>query len=283
MKLKMVWKACSKFVETNLTTILSITAVVGLVGSVATAIIDTPKAQDKIIKAKLDKAEELERNDPDAFAEGGMSIYRDEDGCLTLEKIKLSPWEYTKILVPTYWKTGLCMIISGTCTLSANHMNKKQIAALATALSLRSKEFGEYKEKVKELLGEKKVNEIQQELAKDTAMNVPDDGIYETGHGKQIFYEPIMQRYFRSSIDYVKNAWTDFKNEIYDCHEGTLTQLYYGYDIPLIDTFYPDRITWIHEEGDPSAIGMIHFEFATYDRTGEHVAVIVYPERPDLG
>ena len=78
MKLKTAWKVCSKFVERNLTTILSITAVVGLVGSVATAIIDTPKARDKIIEAKLNKAEELERNDPDAFAEGDCKGLRSE-------------------------------------------------------------------------------------------------------------------------------------------------------------------------------------------------------------
>ena len=158
MNLKLVWKAVSKGVVDNLPTILTIAAELGLIGSVVSAAIDSPKAIAKIQEAKMEKAEKIER---ESELDESLDIYRNEDGVLSLSKIKLTPWEYVTVLTPIYWKTGVCVLLTGTCIFFSNHINKHRLALLLAALKLKDKEFKEYEEKVKELFGEKKAKEVK--------------------------------------------------------------------------------------------------------------------------
>ena len=284
MKIKMAAKLVSKFVVDNLPTILSITAGVGLIGSVVTAIIDTPNGQEKLTEAKIDKAEKIER---EAQSESELDIYRNENGELDLNKIKLTPWEYVKILTPVYWKTGVLMIGTGVCIFTSNHVSKKRLGLALAALSLKEKQIKECEAKIKEFFGKKKAQEFQHELNKDRVMDISnDDEVVNTGHGNELFYEPIMDKLFRSSTNSVKDGWNTLVNQVLRTGEVSLTDLYYYWDIPIRDTWYSDQVRWIYEPdsikyADPPTLGQ--FGFSTYDRTGEHIAMISYSRRPDVG
>lgn len=288
MNLKLALKVFSKGVVKNLPTILGCVAVGGLFGSVTTAIIDTPKAIKKIDEAKMDKAEKLERE----LNEDALDIYKDDTGAFMLSKIKLTPWEYITILVPTYWKTGVCVLLTTGCILGANHINQNRIAMLLAALKLKEKELKEQEDKIKELFGDKKHEELRTEIAKDHLLSVPnEDEVSQTGCGDALFYEPILQRYFRSSLSSVKNGWVMFKDQMRDNDEATLTDLYYFWSIPLKDHWYTDQVQWtLYDSNSPDGYGMrkhsypsIDFIWSTYERTGEHCAEIRYDRMPDIG
>lgn len=281
MKLKVLWKVFSKGVVDNLPTILSVVAVGGLVGSVATAIIDTPKAVEKIEEAKMEKAEKIER---EAETDEEIDIYRDETGHLNLTKIKLSPWEYVTVLAPIYWKTGACVILTGTCILMSNHVSKHRIAMLLAALKLKDKDLKEYENKIKEMFGEKKAEEVKQELSKDWIMNAPDEkDIIHTDRGNTLFYEPLSHSYFRSNAIAVGEA-INRANAIGQAN-GCLTvaDLCYELDINLKDTYLEDGYEWTFEYG--MIQDLLTWNKGTYvehPTTGEIAIVINLNRKPNL-
>lgn len=281
MKLKVLWKVFSKGVVDNLPTILSVVAVGGLVGSVATAIIDTPKAVDKITEVKVNKAEKIER---DSESETALDIYRDEDGTLSLQKIKLTPWEYVTALAPIYWKTGACMILTGGCIFMSNHVSKHRIAMLLAALKLKDKDIKEYEDKIKEMFGEKKAEEVKNELSKDWIMSKPDEkDIILTDRGQTLFYEPLSHTYFRSNPIAVGEAInrTNAIGQANGC--VTVADYCYELDIHLKDTYLEDGYEWTFDYGVmQDLLSWNKGTYVEYPQTGEMAIVINLNRKPNL-
>ena len=281
MKLKVLWKVFSKGVVDNLPTILSVVAVGGLVGSVATAIIDTPKAVEKIEEAKMEKAEKIER---EAETDEEIDIYRDEDGHLSLAKIKLSPWEYVTALTPIYWKTGACMILTGGCIFMSNHVSKHRIAMLLAALKLRDKDIKEYEDKIKEMFGEKKAEEVKNELSKDWIMSKPDEkDIIITDRGQTLFYEPLSHTYFRSNPIAVGEAInrTNAIGQANGC--VSVADYCYELDIHLKDTYLEDGYEWTFDYGViQDLLQWNKGTYVEYPYTGETAIVINLNRKPNL-
>lgn len=128
--------------------------------------------------------------------------------------------------VSKYWKhyilpVSVC-ILTSVCILESNVLNKKQQAALASAYMLVSNSFNEYRNKVKELHGEKEDERIRNEIAKSHYNSE------ERPEGEEIlFYDELSERYFNSTMEAVKDAEYHFNrnyilrgyaelNELYD-------------------------------------------------------------------
>lgn len=276
-KLKTVLEVGGKFIDKHLPEILTGIAIVGLGGAVGSAIKSAPKAVKAVENAKIDKIADIERDaegDPTA-----LDIYRDEQGELLLEKIKLTPWEYVKTLFPIYWPTALMTACSGTCMVMATSTGIKRSAALLTALGMSEKNIKEYQEKAKELFGEKKEAQIRKEISKDKAMDVVEDKIYQTANGSYLCCEPLTGTYFRSSQVAVQQAVINFNRKLMDEGVMSLADLCHELEIPLPDEWLAEHLVWIYE-GKKGQLLDITFDYGGNVRTNEPCLVIDYNVKP---
>lgn len=203
-KFKTAWKVALKFVDDNLPTILSGLALVGLGASVVSAAKDGAKAQEAIedgIHRKLFTAtdEELEIMDaervdekPDDYAElgydGMISVgTADEVKDIILYKRKkvLTFWEKFAIYGKVYWKTATLTLLTGASIIASNVVSKKRYLGLAALVASQAKELDTYKDKVKEVFGEKKAEQVEKEISKDKMMECPEDIREQYIAGKQ--------------------------------------------------------------------------------------------------
>ena len=162
--LNKVYYGTGRFLRCNASTILSIFAVFGVVGtsvSVGTATNKTSKKLKEVTDAKSEP---------------------------------LSSVEVITTIAPIWIPS---ILIAGTtiaCILGANVLNKQTQAALASAYGLTDQTFKEYRKKLIELHGEEMDQEIRTEIARNhydyhvLGMEYPDQ--------KVMWYEPYSNRYF---------------------------------------------------------------------------------------
>lgn len=129
-------------------------------------------------------------------------------------------------VVRTTWKRFLPVILILTLTIScfvySTNRMMKRYAALSTAYALTESYMKDYIETTQKELGPKKEQMIRDKVMEKQVNRHPvaDRGIVETGNGELLFYDSITTRYFRSSMDAVKQTEKDL-GSIYDA-EGQL-------------------------------------------------------------
>lgn len=174
MKTSMQINKIQRFFKKNGSTILSVAASLGVVGTSilsAKATYDALKAIDKKQKCDADKKEKL------------------------------------KIAIVYYIPTILVGTITIACILSSDILNKKRQASLASALALIGESFRSYKEKVKELQGKEFHNSVISNIA---SKNYPD---WENPDNLEIFYDSFSKRFFYSTMVDVINAVLEYNKQ----------------------------------------------------------------------
>lgn len=173
-------------------TILSCFGAMGVVATAVLAAKATPKARDLI------HANSRKNHDGDPYA------------ATKTEAVKAC-W---KCYIPAA-ATGTATII---CILGANTLNRRQQATLTSAYALLSRQYDDYRRKLKELYGEEAHQRIMESLAVEQARNntisvqgvFGDDGscleFGDANEEQRLFYDSISQRYFQSTISKVLQA-----------------------------------------------------------------------------
>lgn len=226
MNIKGVLKTTKLFLTNNAPNILTGTSCIGLGLTVYNSIQDTRKA-DVICRRKK----------PESFK----------------EEIKLT-W---KCYIPTFVTTlltGGSIIGSRVC--SANQMKNVSSLYLSSQALLQ-----EYQRKVVDRIGVNKEREIYDEAVKTVAdkqspTKLYSDGgmageVIDTGHGNTLFYDEVAKIYFKSDINYLKNAKNDMNSEIlngemyYDWNE-----IMYRWNLPYM-TYGKDRLITSEHLFDP--------------------------------
>lgn len=280
MKVKHIAKLVWKVVDENAPTILMVLAEIGLVGTVISAINDAPIAQDKLTDAKMDKAEEIERTDPASMEKYRIENEESAEPLYDLTKIRLTPWEYVQILAPVYWKTAVGFAITSTCIFLGPHIAKKRYLLALGLLASREKEIEKYKDKVKELFGEKKVQQIEDKIAQDIVDDAPDElNVFYTGDGNQLFYDTASHTWFRSSRECVDRAINQFNAQLLEDEEATVADLAYHYGYQLMDNYDLDRMMWTYDVGKKNLL-KAEFSYCGHPRTQEPCCVIRYDRHP---
>lgn len=156
----------SNYIDDNKVTILTYMGVAGVVGTAVLAVKSKPKA-DKLLKEK----KEYKR------------LHYNEE---------LTRFESFLAVVPAYLPAILMGIGTSACILGSHHISKEREAALISAYSYLNTSYNEYKDKVKELFGEEKEQQVRDAIAKDH-QNV----------GKEedmlLLYDEFGKRYFNIS------------------------------------------------------------------------------------
>ena len=166
--------------QKNGSTVLTCLGAGGVVATVIFAIKATPKAQEKVIHARRDKADG-QAND-------------------ISELPKLTALE----TVQACWKDYLPMAATGTATLlcifGANVLDRKQQASMTAAYTILVNEFNRYREKVRLIYGEETDKAIQKMMEQEKQDAEEDRPPWDA---TQTFYVEGYPRFFESTMELV--------------------------------------------------------------------------------
>lgn len=197
MDLSLVAKNLGRTISDNSPAILTGMAVAGTLGSAVLAAQGGMKAGEELRLLRLDVQEGWE-----------------EDEQLTFQGKFKKTWKF-------YIPAGLMVGATAACVIGANSVNTRRNAAIMSAYSLTDKAFQEYKEKVVEKLGEKKEQEVRDDISKDRLDSNPpkDNSVVVVSDGKTLCFDEMTGRYFESDMQSIRRAVNDINekciNEVY--------------------------------------------------------------------
>lgn len=162
----------------------------GLAGLITTSVMvakEAPVAKEALENAEAEKGEPL----------------------TVKEKVSVAGKIYSPAIVSGAL-TGACIVGSNKVSRDRNAALKDRNAALATAYVASETMLRAYGDKVVEVLGEKEAERVQKEAVEAavtermTAHPVKDNDIIVTGHGDELCYDMLSDRYFMSNYDRLK-------------------------------------------------------------------------------
>lgn len=122
--------------------------------------------------------------------------------------------------VKSTWKCYIPAAVTGVastvCLIGSNSVSTRRTAALATAYKLSEAALSEYKDKVIEVIGEKKEQQVREKVAKAKLEKDPvsTHEIIYTNKGGTLCYEPLTGRYFTSSADILHKAENEINRKL---------------------------------------------------------------------
>lgn len=143
------------------------------------------------------------------------------------------------------WRFYIPAVLTGTGTvvaiIGANRVSSKRAAAAYSVLAVSQQAFSEYKDKVVEVLGEKKEQSIRDQVAQDRVTANPPPNVIITS-GKSIFCELYTGRYFECDIPSLDRAVNEINRQVNNHIYATLDDLYDLLGLP--HTQYSAEIGW---------------------------------------
>lgn len=205
----------------------AILTAIGVTGSLMTAYL-TGKASFKAAEVLRDA--EVEKQDQ-AVDEG-----TDDKDLTTQEKVELV-WHL-------YIPAASCALFTTTALICANRIGNRRAAALASAYSVMDKSYKEYKAKVRETIGEKKEQTVQDKIAQARvdADPVSKTTIIITGRGNTLCKDLYSGRYFQSDVELIRKAVNDVNALILNDGYASLSDFWD--EIGLERTSDSDEVGW---------------------------------------
>lgn len=204
MKTNIILKKTVAFFKKHSTVISTGLIISGLTATVMCAIKDTPKAEMIINDATKEKGEELTK----------------------IEK--------TKLYAKSYWRTIALGAATILLVVGSQVLKDKSYASLATAYTIAEKKVMDYKDAVKEAVGEKKSEEINELLTKKQLeeKRSKDTKIYDTNSGNTLFFDTWSGREFKSNMESVRKAINDINRMMLEDGYVSVGELYWKLNLP---------------------------------------------------
>lgn len=183
-----------------------------------------------------------------------------------------------KTFVKAYWPTIILAVCSASCTIGSHYINQKHQAALAAALTMSNKALNEFQKKTIEHIGEKKVTEIKDKIAKDKIeAKKPEENkiIITPSNGKVLFFDDYSGRYFYSDVETIKRVVNNLNRKLPEEMYITLNELYVELGVPEIEL--GDQLGW-HLD---NCTGFEECLSAQITDNGEPCIVVSYDPTPD--
>lgn len=255
------------FLSKQAPTIFSGMAVVGVGATAVLAARAGMKAEYVLADAYAEKnkqAFEVNRDNPNPVAQS--------EDLTTAEKVKA--------LIPLYIPAAITGISTIALIVAANTINLRRQAALLGVATLAETTLKEYQNKMEELFGEKKAEQVRQEVVKskaETALATLNDGdIFRAKGGNVLCCDAVSGRFFYSDINTIREAGNELNRRM--CigdEQQTLNDLYYELNIPPIH---------LGEELGWSVETPIDFHFDSAVRSdGTPYLIMDFKEMPFLG
>lgn len=257
-------KKVTRVVSKNSPTILTGLAVGGVVATGIMAVKGDRKAQDMKVAHEMDSELLVE----------GQAIF-DEDGVTEQKPCRFrerTTAETIKLTWRCYVPAGLMGMATICCIVGANTINVKRNVALATAYSLSEEAAKEFKDKVKETVGEKKVQKMENEIMQEKVNNNPapaDENICYTGKGDQLMYDAWSGRYFKSGQMEVEKAVNVLnKMMIAKKQSVSMNEYYEMIGLPLLSNAVGDEFGWnFHQFNEGEDITVDFYPVFSNDQT----------------
>jgi hypothetical protein len=188
--------------------------------------------------------------------------------------LKLEPKEKVALTWRLYIPAVSTGLLTVTCIIGANRIGTRRAAAVAAAYTLSEKAFVEYREKVVEKLGDKKEQDLRDELAQDKVTRNPGNSSkLVIVDGKSVLcYEAYTGRYFISDMETLRKAQNDINYRVNNDYYASLTDFYN--EIGLAETSISDEVGW-------NADKLLDLKFSTtMSEDGRPCIVIDYAVAP---
>lgn len=205
---------------------------------------------------------------------------RDERARLGIPEMTF--WEKMQMIGPSYIPCVLLFGTSATCFILNTLKEERKIATLAGLYSMSEKSFEEYREKVKDMFGERKEAKVRDEIASDQAKLATSNSVayIYTGDGDYPCLDAWSNTKFRSSqiaMEKARIAVLDrIRSEMYISLEEVYNEMHLPLrrdqkGLPLIDR---SEIGWTQDDD------LQFFYTYTGDSNGEPMMVITFYPAP---
>ena len=160
--------------------------------------------------------------------------------------------ETVKEMVPVVMPPLIMGAFTIGCIFMSNHINSKRIAVLATAYGYSEKKLKEYENKMSEMLGEKKTQDIRESISKDNFTEFEKEHgpilPYNTGFGEMPTVDEFTKRVFPCTIPKIDSAVSKLTQQVYGYGEDyvSLNDLYDELGLERIPQ--GDRFGWISDD-----------------------------------
>lgn len=261
MGLKSAISRCKTSMSKHSPEIAVAVGIFGFVATVVTAVKSTPKALELIEQAQETK--------------------KDETG------EELTTFETVKAAAPAYVKTVALGSMSIFSIIFATRKYMGRIAGLTSTCTLLSDGFREYRTHVKDVIGEKKEQQIRDEIAKDrlTKAGIPkisQSSKVVMSEGEQLCYDSFTGQYFMSSKNELDSIFLDLNHRFTEegGYEEWIPVNEYLRMIHLQECDAGDNLGWNLERGsiyvyysshiapDGRAALVVSFDYDTRDGEG---------------
>lgn len=246
MNFGLLGKAAGKLGTTILKNSSTICTVAGGIGVVLTAVEAgraTLQAHDTLVAHEMDEELKTEKYEsvPGEDIKGPIVYYR-----------KRTAWETFRLV----WRCYIITVLLGggtiACILGAHSIDTKRRVALAAAYRLSEEAARDFRNKVTETIGEKKVRKIDSDIMQDKVQKTPlpdDDNLIFTGNGDQLMYDAWSGRYFKSSQLNVEKA-VNTLNKIMIAKKCSLSMndYYETIGIPVLSNAVGDEFGWNYHQ-----------------------------------
>ena len=215
-----VTKSISSAVSKHAPEILTGLGIAGMISATILAVKATPKA----VKQIEEKKKELNKEQ------------------LTIGETVSTTW---KCYIPAGLTTGA----SVACLIGSSSIAGQRNAALFTAYKLAETAHNEYKEKVVEVIGEKKETQIKEKIAVDKLNNTPvnNQTVILTNNGNTLFLDYMSGQYFRSDIDKIDKVINNLNRRMYT--DGYISLNEYYSALGLENTQLGNELGWHIDKG----------------------------------
>ena len=156
------------------------------------------------------------------------------------EDRELSKVDKVKLTWKCYAPAAIGYCASAACIIGANSVNAKRNAVLAGAYKLSESALLEYRDKVKEVIGEEREKDIHAKIAEDRRYKEPENqgNVILTGKGDVLCYDMYSGRYFKSGMDEINTFLNELNYKLMQDNVLALNDFYDALGLQPIATGY---------------------------------------------
>ena len=156
------------------------------------------------------------------------------------EDRELSKVDKVKLTWKCYAPAAIGYCASAACIIGANSVNTKRNAVLAGAYKISESALLEYRDKVKEVIGEEREKEIHAKIAEDRRCKEPENqgNVILTGKGDVLCYDMYSGRYFKSEMDEINAILNELNYKLMQDNLLALNDFYDALGLQPIVTGY---------------------------------------------
>jgi Family of unknown function (DUF6353) len=199
----------NRAIRSNSSTILSVAAIAGTVGTAVLA-----------AKASFEAAKDIQEADPKP------------------ETLR----EKVELVWPHYVPAGVTGVATIASIIGSDRISNKRTAAAVTAYTVAEQAFSEYRHKVIEQIGANKEQNVRDTIAQDVIINNPPGQTVIVGNGTVLCCELMTRRYFMSSMEELLRSKNEINASVINGLYSTLSDFYYL--IGLAQTSHSSEIGW---------------------------------------